>query len=157
MSYIDEKGEYIKLQSGKEINFNNGFVGLNKIGEVSGGYDSVVHCQKMADWCDDAKTDYCLTNAECIELANTMLARWAEFRASHGGSDWILCSERMPSKVGGSYLVTLDNGYVDCFDFYGVRPWTSAVWQQVHFEYEADEVIAWMELPTAYEPRGSES
>ncbi len=72
---LDPKdSDYALLSTGKRLYVNCGIIGLSPEGAVSGGYDNPVFHPD-----DDGK----LTPAECIELADYMLAEWQKFRAAY--------------------------------------------------------------------------
>ena len=79
----DENG--ITFSTGKTLYANRGIVGICMIGDSEDrdllfyGYDGGLNLPKDV-WCD---SDRRLTPAECVELADAMLTRWAEFRAQY--------------------------------------------------------------------------
>lgn len=75
----------IKFSTGKEIDPNSGFVGLNELFEISEGYDGQYSRYDLIkdnwEWVkpEDQNT---LTVAEQLELCAIMIARWRSFEAS---------------------------------------------------------------------------
>ncbi len=77
----------IKLRSGKELDPNRGFIGLSDKFEISEGYDSEIY--RYAHRTDfgyeedeDPANNSLLTDEECVELCDYMIARWNEFKIS---------------------------------------------------------------------------
>ena len=79
----DSKG--LTFSTGKSVYANRGIIGIcmddkSKDSElVFYGYDGGLYLPKD-DWCD---SDCRLTPAECVELADAMLIRWADFRTQY--------------------------------------------------------------------------
>ena len=68
----------IVFSTGKCINPNCGIVGIDHEGSTHEGYDGGIPTPGDEEWSDSA-----LTPAECVELADVMLARWGAFRAKY--------------------------------------------------------------------------
>lgn len=77
-----EKRDWFRLSSGREFYANCHIIGLVKEHdgqfEVHEGYDGSIDLKSYGD-------DPDWTPAECAELADYMIALWAEFKAKHGG------------------------------------------------------------------------
>ena len=69
---------FIVFSTGKRLDPNRGIVGIDHEGSTHEGYDGGIPIPEDAVWSDSA-----LTPAECVELADVMLARWAAFRAKY--------------------------------------------------------------------------
>lgn len=67
------------FSTGKEVYANGGIVGLSPDGSVSEGYDGGVFDSNWKEWSGEPG----LTESECVELADYMILRWADFRAHH--------------------------------------------------------------------------
>lgn len=66
------------LSTGREIDANSGFIGINDDLELAGGYDS-----RMLLVADEDGYDTPLTNQEAVEIADILIARWTAFRAKN--------------------------------------------------------------------------
>lgn len=75
MKHDDNNGELI-LSTGKKIDIYSGFIGINKAGDLSGGYDNYIYSN---NW-DEGNRDYKLTKLELIEIADYMISVWNKFK-----------------------------------------------------------------------------
>lgn len=70
--------DLLKLSTGHELYAHQGIIGLSPDLEVFGGYDQSIQV------CDDGPEDLRSNEvgpAECMALADVMIARWQAFRA----------------------------------------------------------------------------
>lgn len=65
----------IRLSTGREIDANCDFVGIDSEGNLSEGYDGTLN-----PWPSDWETRANWTQAERDELADLMIARWQKFK-----------------------------------------------------------------------------
>lgn len=73
---MNQDEDFITLPSGREIGANRRIIGIDDRGAVFEGYDGGV----------DSPEGRGLTDAQRIELADIMIARWTEFkRRAEGG------------------------------------------------------------------------
>jgi hypothetical protein len=76
----------ITFSTGKSLYINAGIIGLKIAGDpeellsLSYGYDGIISSPEES-WASNA-----LTSGECVELADEMLRRWAEFRAKYASA-----------------------------------------------------------------------
>lgn len=78
------EGNSLLFSSGKVVYANNGIVGLGSgagyyYGKVFEGYDGAIRESQAAE---DPDGDG-LTNAECRELADYMIAEWSRYKETH--------------------------------------------------------------------------
>lgn len=74
-----ENGKIV-FSSGRERYAHRGIVGLDPRGEITQGYDGGFWSPDIPDI--DIHDDP-LTDADLVELADYMIARWTEFRGAH--------------------------------------------------------------------------
>lgn len=75
IKHNDDNGELI-LSTEKKINAYCGYIGINKAGDISSGYDEQVYSE---NW-DNGNDEYELTESELIEIADYMISVWNEFK-----------------------------------------------------------------------------
>ena len=71
-------GEEIEFSGGYKVKVNCGIIGIDENLSVHHGYDGHIDGPD-ALWREEEK----MSAADCVELADFMLARWADFRAKH--------------------------------------------------------------------------
>lgn len=83
------ENDTLLFDSGRELDVYAGVVGLSIEGvygtqpgeaRVCGGYDSELDVRDVSE---KNGSRFFLTHAECVELADFMVARWAKFGADH--------------------------------------------------------------------------
>lgn len=65
----------MRLPNGKTVDANEDVIGIDGEGDVYGGYDRCGLTIHTPPW----------TAADCVELANAMIARWAAYREKYEG------------------------------------------------------------------------
>lgn len=73
----------LTLSSGKILQVNCGFVGLNPAFEISEGYDGPINkFEEESQWNETLTPEdsWTITRTEQIELCNIMLTRWQTFK-----------------------------------------------------------------------------
>lgn len=80
----NEDGDSICLSSGRVVQANHGIIGISGDLQVYEGYDGFVDV--AGDYLDDVSVDGAdLTDADRVELADLMVARWMRYRQAHEG------------------------------------------------------------------------
>ena len=74
------KGDDVIFSTGKVKKANCGIIGIGRSHSITEGYDGGFFQQKE-EWEEDEYYDG-LTKDEQIEIADYMIARWAEFKAN---------------------------------------------------------------------------
>ena len=71
--------------------------------------------------------------------------------------DWIPCSDRLPEESFGCLVTVIDCNPVTLTEFENILPYVVGYdgngWNDIDGETIPFEVIAWMELPSAYRPK----
>ena len=74
-----------------------------------------------------------------------------------GNSGWIPCSDRLPEEAFGCLVTVIDCNPVTQKEFENILPYVVGYdgngWNDIDGETIPFEVIAWMELPSAYRPK----
>lgn len=85
--------------------------------------------------------------------------------AKENNCGWIPCSERLPNEserwLGHDiidaepreFIVMVKGAYEPTTGYYTVDGWVKDIYNKEEYGY-ADEIIAWMPLPTPYQPKG---
>lgn len=78
-------GSYM-LSTGRRVHDVAGdAIGINEGLEVTYGHDADLLGVTPPDWLRQEHPDVCWTPAECVELADFMIARWQRFKQQHEG------------------------------------------------------------------------
>lgn len=85
MAFNQATADEIALSTGRKVYANCGIVGIKPAdpgGGLSYGYDGSIPTYRDSEFMSDQEDQ--LSPAECVELADIMIAAWQQFRASHG-------------------------------------------------------------------------
>jgi hypothetical protein len=80
MKYDHENDKYI-FSTGKEIEPNCNYIGINEEMNVSEGYDGAIYLPEDDD--EFCVIDNKLTKDECVELAYYMIGQWQKFKVKY--------------------------------------------------------------------------
>ena len=91
----------------------------------------------------------------CPKFCKVIMEAVNEIEENHNG--WIPCSERMPEEAFGCLVTVIDCNPVTLTEFENILPYVVGYdgdgWNDSDGETIPFEVIAWMELPSAYRPK----
>ena len=91
----------------------------------------------------------------CPKFCKVIKETVKEIEENH--NDWISCSERMPEEAFGCLVTVMDCETSTQNEFENILPYVVGYdgdgWNDADGETIPFEVIAWMELPSAYRPK----
>ena len=91
----------------------------------------------------------------CPKFCKVIKETVKEIEENH--NDWISCSERMPEEAFGCLVTVMDCNPSTQTEFENILPYFVGYdgdgWNDADGETIPFEVIAWMELPSAYRPK----
>lgn len=74
----------IVFSSGRSLDVNGDIIGISREMDVYGGYDNAITYPRP-EWYDEDEGRGDMTDADALELADMMIARWQTFRAKVAG------------------------------------------------------------------------